>query len=265
VTDIQIVVIAVIQGLTEFLPVSSSGHLVIAPDLLGWRDQGLIIDIAVHVGTLGAVIIYLWRDIWLMLKGLAKVGKLEGNSGLYLLVNIILGTIPIVIAGALIYRYAGSALRNIEVVAWATLGFAVLLYIADKYSVTINRVEHLTWGRALFIGMAQIFALIPGASRSGTVITMARWLGFERREAARFSLLLSIPAIIGAGVIAIVDVIQLGSESMLSDFVLAAILSFISALISVFVMMSWLRKSTFMPIIVYRFGLGIILLFWVYQ
>ena len=197
-TLIQLAVIALIQGITEFLPISSSGHLVLIPSLTGWQDQGLVIDVAVHVGTLGAVMAYLWRDIWMMIAGLLKPGNIRRNPGLRLIAQLIVGTIPLVIVGAVVYKYLGDTLRSAVVVGWATLGFGVLLYLADRYTVTINRIEHMTWGRAFTIGVAQIFALIPGASRAGTTITMARLLGFERTDAARFSMLLSIPAIAAA-------------------------------------------------------------------
>ena len=207
-TLIQLAVIALIQGITEFLPISSSGHLVLIPILTGWQDQGLVIDVAVHVGTLGAVMTYLWRDIWMMITGLLKPGNIRRNPGLRLIAQIIVATIPLAIVGAVVYQYLGDSLRSAAVVGWATLGFGVLLYLADRFTVTINRIEHMTWGRAFTIGIAQIFALIPGASRAGTTITMARCLGFERTEAARFSMLLSIPAILAAGSAATLDLIS---------------------------------------------------------
>ena len=172
-TLIQLAVIALIQGITEFLPISSSGHLILIPSFTGWQDQGLVIDVAVHVGTLGAVMTYLWRDIWTMIAGVLKPGNIRRNPGLRLIAQLIVATIPLVIVGAFVYKYPGDTLRSAAVVGWATLGFGVLLYLADRYTVTINRIEHMTWGGAFTIGIAQIFALIPGASRAGTTITMA--------------------------------------------------------------------------------------------
>jgi len=261
---IQLAVIAIIQGITEFLPISSSGHLILIPSLTGWPDQGLVIDVAVHVGTLGAVMVYLWRDIWLMILGIAQPGHIRRNPGLRLIAQLALATVPLVIAGYVIYRYAGSTLRSAEVVGWSMLGFGALLYFADRYTVTINRLEHMTWGRAFLIGIAQIFALIPGASRAGTTITMSRVLGFERTDAARFSMLLSIPAIFASGGAVTKDLIDSGAEHVLADAVVAGAMSFFAAFIAVVLMMRWLRRASFTPFVIYRFALGGLILAWVY-
>jgi len=261
---IQQAVIAIIQGITEFLPISSSGHLILIPSLTGWQDQGMVIDVAVHVGTLGAVMVYLWRDIWLMIVGIAKPGNIRRNPGLRLVVQLAVGTIPLAIAGYVMYRYAGNALRSVEVIGWSTLGFGVLLYFADRYTVTINRLEHMTWGRAFLIGIAQIFALVPGASRAGTTITMARFLGFERTDAARFSMLLSIPAILASGGAVTKDLIDSGAEHVLADAVVTGAMSFVAAIIAVVVMMGWLRRASFTPFVIYRFALGGLILAWFY-
>ena len=264
-TLIQLAVIALIQGITEFLPISSSGHLVLIPSLTGWQDQGLVIDVAVHVGTLGAVMTYLWRDIWMMLRGIVRPGNIRRNPGLRLIAQLTVATVPLVIAGALVYRYMGDSLRSAAVVGWATLGFGVLLYLADRYTVTINRIEHMTWGRALTIGVAQVFALIPGASRAGTTITMARWLGFERTEAARFSMLLSIPAILAAGAAATLDLLESDAQHVLSDAVVAGAMAFVTAFVAVVLMMGWLKRASFTPFVVYRLFLGVGILVWAYS
>lgn len=260
----QLTVIALIQGITEFLPISSSGHLVLIPSVTGWRDQGLVIDVAVHIGTLGAVIAYLWRDIRMMVIGILKPVSLRLNDGLRLIFYLTVATIPLVIAGAIVYQYFGDTLRSAAVVGWATIGFGVLLYFADRYSVTINRLAHMTLGRAFTIGVAQILALIPGASRAGTTITMARWLGFERTEAARFSMLLSIPAIVASGVPVTAELIGSNAPQTLNDAIFAGTVAFITALVSVVLMMRWLKKASFMPFVVYRIVLGAGILVWVY-
>ena len=203
-TLVQLAVIALIQGLTEFLPISSSGHLILIPSVTGWQDQGLVIDVAVHVGTLGAVM-----------------------------------------------------LRSAVVVGWATIGFGVLLYIADRFTVTINRIEHMTWGRALIIGIAQVFALIPGASRAGTTITMARWLGF--------SMLMSIPAILAAGAAATLKLVEEGAEHVLADAIVAGAMAFVAAFVAIVLMMSWLRAASFTPFVIYRLLLGAAILVWAYN
>lgn len=265
VTLVQLAVIALIQGLTEFLPISSSGHLILIPSVTGWQDQGLVIDVAVHVGTLGAVMAYLWRDIWTMLKGLCKPGNVRRNPGLKLMAHLIVATIPVVIVGGLVFTHVGDMLRSAVVVGWATIGFGVLLYIADRFTVTINRVEHMTWGRALIIGIAQVFALIPGASRAGTTITMARWLGFERTDAARFSMLMSIPAILAAGGAATLKLIEDDAQHVLADAIVAGAMAFVAAFIAIVLMMSWLRTASFTPFVIYRLFLGVAILAWAYN
>ena len=265
VTLVQLAVIALIQGLTEFLPISSSGHLILIPSVTGWQDQGLVIDVAVHVGTLGAVMAYLWRDIWMMLKGMCKPGNVRRNPGLKLMAHLIIATIPVVIVGGLVFNYVGDMLRSAVVVGWATIGFGVLLYIADRFTVTINRVEHITWGRALIIGIAQVFALIPGASRAGTTITMARWLGLERTDAARFSMLMSIPAILAAGAAATLKLIKDDAQHVLADAIVAGAMSFVAAFIAIVLMMSWLKTASFTPFVIYRLFLGVAILVWAYN
>ena len=262
----HLAVIALIQGITEFLPVSSSGHLILIPSLTGWQDQGVIIDIAVHVGTLGAVMVYLWRDVAAMIRGVLKPGNVRRNPGLRLIGYLVVATVPIVIGGAVVLAELGSNSRNPAVVGWATLGFGVLLYLADRYTVTINRIEHMTAGRALIIGIAQVAALIPGASRSGVTITAARWLGFERRDAARFSMLMSIPTIIAAASAAVWELMQKGATHAEWQAVAVAIaLSFVAALVAIALMMSWLRRASFTPFVWYRLALGAAILWWAYS
>jgi undecaprenyl-diphosphatase len=262
---VQLAIIAAIQGITEFMPISSSGHLVIIPHLFEWRDQGLIIDIAVHFGTLAAVIVYLWRDIWQMLVRVFLPGQTHQAMGIEFLGQVALATIPLFIVGVLVYEFAIDSLRNTVVVGWATISFGILLYLSDKYTVTINRLEHMTWGKAFAIGLAQVFALIPGASRAGTTITMARWLGFERTDAVRFSMLLSIPAILAAGTLAIFDLLEQDNYSThLTEVIIAAFMAFLTALISIKILMHWLTRATFTPFVIYRVLLGGALLIWAY-
>ncbi len=260
----QLTVIALIQGITEFLPISSSGHLVLIPSITGWHDQGLVIDVAVHIGTLGAVMAYLWRDIGKIISGILKPGKVRLNFGLRLISYLTVATIPLVIVGAIVYEHIGASLRSAAVVGWATLGFGILLFFADRYSVTINRLEHMTIPRAFIIGVAQILALIPGASRAGTTITMARCLGFERVEAARFSMLLSIPAIVASGVPTTLELVGSDVPQALNDAIFAGTMAFITAFVSVFLMMRWLKKASYTPFVIYRIFLGVGILVWVY-
>ena len=205
---LHLLILAAVQGLTEFLPVSSSGHLVLACevfDRLGLdqpihaESDRLVIDIAVHVGTLLAVCLYFWRDIIDMLAGLLRLLAGRRGPGARLAFHIILATVPLVAVGFMAKDVITTLLRDVEVIAWATFGFGILLWLGDRLGMTVRRVEHMGTGEAFVIGLAQVLALVPGTSRSGITMTAARFLGYERAEAARFSLLLAIPAILAAG------------------------------------------------------------------
>ncbi|WP_193173380.1 undecaprenyl-diphosphate phosphatase [Nisaea nitritireducens] len=261
---LHLAILALVQGITEFLPISSSGHLVLVPYVMEWQDQGLMLDIAVHVGTLGAVMVYAWREIGMMLTGFWKLIRGRVDQGTRLMLQVILGSIPVVIAGYAIAKYAGGMLRSVEIIGWTTLGFGLLLGLADRVGMTVRRLEHMSYGGALAIGLAQVLALIPGTSRSGITMTMARFLGFERADAARFSLLLSIPAIAGAGTLSGIELWQSGDVSLTRDALTAAGLAFASALVAITLMMAWLKHAGFMPFVVYRILLGALLLYLVY-
>jgi len=261
---LHIVILALVQGITEFLPISSSGHLVLVPVLSGWPDQGLVIDVAVHVGTLGAVALYFWRDLWAMTAGIFRFIRGRRDAGAKLAGLVIIGTVPAVVAGYLLNKYYPGGIRGIEIIAWTTLVFGILLYVADQLGMTVRRVEHLRFGDVLIVGVAQALALIPGTSRSGITMTAARFLGFERREAARFSMLLSIPVIIGAGALKGLELYQRGDVQLTTDAFVAAGLSFFAALFTIALLMTWLKRSSFTPFVVYRIALGIFLLAAVY-
>lgn len=261
---LHLAILALVQGITEFLPISSSGHLVLVPYVMEWQDQGLLLDVAVHVGTLGAVMVYAWREIGMMLNGFWKLMRGRVDQGSRLMLQVVLGSIPVVIAGYTLNKYAGGMLRSVEIIGWTTLGFGLLLGLADRVGMTVRRLEHMSYGGALAIGIAQVLALIPGTSRSGITMTMARFLGFERADAARFSLLLSIPAIAGAGTLSGIELWQSGDVSLTRDAITAAGLAFASALVAITLMMTWLKHAGFMPFVVYRILLGALLLYLVY-
>lgn len=268
-TLLQLSLIAIIQGITEFLPVSSSGHLRLVPLVTGWPDQGLTIDIAVHVGTLGAVIIYFWRDMLSMSVGVAQILRGHNRPATRLVGHLIIASIPVIIAGTLLLHYgydsgALSFLRTIEVVGWTMLGFGIVLLFADRQGMTLRRLEHMSGGSALLIGLAQILALVPGTSRAGITITAARILGFERVEAARFALLMSVPAIISSATASGWRVYNSGNIQLGFEAILAAGLAFIAALISIAAMMRWLKYAGFTPFIIYRVALGAAILIWFY-
>ena len=204
---IQILVLAVVQGLTEFLPISSSAHLILSPYLFGFADQGLAFDIAVHLGSLFAVMLYFRREIvavtgdWF--RSLPGNGKSTANSRLGW--AIILGTIPVVIAGLMMKTLVENEFRSPLLIAVTTIGFGLLLWWADVRATRTRELASLRWKDALFIGMAQALALVPGTSRSGITMTAGLALGLDRTTAARFSFLLSIPAIAGAAVFEVAD------------------------------------------------------------
>lgn len=252
------------QGIAEFLPVSSSAHLILVPPLFGWADQGLAMDIAVHVGTLLAVMIYLRRDIVRLSIGAAKLvtGKFS-RDGL-LLPQLIAATIPAVVAGYFLESAVGTSLRSVEVVAWSTLFWGLILYAVDRFALTVRRIEHLTFGHAIAIGIAQAIALIPGTSRSGITMTAARALGFERTEAARLSLLMSMPVIFAAGALGIFRLDEQGHAGLDRDAVIACGLAFVTALVAIAGLMYWLRRASFTPFVIYRVITGIALLAWIY-
>ncbi len=260
----HILVLAIVQGLTEFLPISSSGHLILFGKVLGWPDQGLAIDVAVHVGSLVAVMAYFWRDVLQLFVGVGRLATGRGGYPAQLVRNIAVATVPVLIVGFLAKDYIATVLRDVEVIAWATLGFGVVLWLADKVGMTIRRMEHLGWGAALGIGLMQVLALIPGTSRSGITMTAGRLLGLERTEAARFSLLLSIPTIVAAGGLTGWDVYQAGDLRLGMDMAIAAGFSFLAALIAIAAMMSWLKHAGFGPFVLYRLALGGGLLWWAY-
>lgn len=243
---------------------SSSGHLVLVPWVTGWSDQGLLMDVAVHVGTLGAVMLYLYRDIGGMLAGLGRQLRGRRDPGARLFWLLVLATIPVVAAGYGLNRYLPGGIRGVEVIGWATLGFGLALWVADHLGMTVRRIEHLRVSDALIIGISQVLALIPGTSRSGITMTAARLMGMERPSAARFSMLMSIPTIIAAGVLKGWELYQTGNLKLAADVVLAAGLSLVAALIAIALMMAWLKRSGFGPFVIYRVALGGVILAYAY-
>jgi undecaprenyl-diphosphatase len=198
-TTLEIVVLAIIQGLTEFLPISSSAHLQLPSHLLGWKDQGLGFDVATHVGTLLAVLLYFKKDV--VELTIAWFASLKGNKSAQsnLAWCIIIGTIPAGLAGLLLKDFIEIYARSVTVIAATTIVFGLLLGWADKYATQTKVIDQITFKNALLIGLAQAMALIPGTSRSGITMTVGLMLGFDRQSAARFSFLLSIPIIVLAG------------------------------------------------------------------
>ncbi len=261
---IQILVLALVQGITEFLPVSSSGHLILVPAVTGWNDQGVVIDVATHVGTLVAVMIYFRADVMAMAAGFLRLVRRRFDPGARLALLVVVATLPTVIAGAVLHELGSDLFRSAAIIAWTTIGFGVLLGIVDRVCVATRPMESITFGGAVVFGLAQVLALVPGTSRSGITMTAGRVLGLDREAAARFSLLMSIPAILGAGTLAGWDLYRAGDVVLGLDALLAAVLSCIAALTAIALMMRWLRRASFLPFVIYRVVLGIVLLVWLY-
>lgn len=261
----QIVLLSFIQGVTEFLPVSSSGHLVLVPALCGWRDQGLMMDVAAHIGTLGSVIFYFRQDVVSLFKGFFSFLRGHFNENTQLLFNLIIATIPVVLLGFVFEKMIGDALRSVAVIAWVSIVFGIILYIADKYGDLVETVKDTTWKRAIVFGFAQCIALVNGVSRSGACLTAGRLMNYKRTDAARFAFLMSIPTITAAGTVKGYQLFKSDDLSLLNDAALIFGFSFIFGLGAIAFMMRWLQKSTLTPFVVYRIILGIGLLLSVYS
>lgn len=248
-----LVLVAAIQGLTEFLPVSSSGHLALIPIVTDQPYQGRAIDVAAHVGTLGAVLVYFWRDLLAMLTALRPGG--DGGQR-RLMTMLILATIPVFIIGFIVNEIDPAWLTSIHTLAAANLIFAAALRHADRLGSVERAMGDMRLKAAVLIGLAQCLALIPGASRSGVTMTAARYLGFDRVAAARFSLLLSIPTIAGAGLLKGLDIVKDGDTALGMDAAIVAALSFGFALAAIGWMLRWLTRADFRIFVWYRLALG---------
>ncbi len=265
-TTFNLLLIALIQGITEFLPISSSGHLILLPSLTGLDDQGQIIDVAAHLGTLCAVILYFWPDVRLALFGTFRLlrGKID-TQGAFLALCLLIATIPVILFG-LFLKFTGlsEAIRGIAIIGWTMIIFGVLLYWADQTGPIEKTAEKWTLKDALQMGVWQAIALIPGTSRSGITITAARMLGYTRTDAARLSMLMSIPTIIASGALLSLDVIGTADAGALRDIGIVVAMSFAAALAALTLMMRLLRAVSYTPYVIYRLGLGTILLWIAY-
>lgn len=262
----SLVIIAIIQGITEFLPVSSSGHLILLPRLTGIKDQGLVIDVAVHVGTLVAVILFFWRDVAEGLTGLGRLARGRVDTpGARLALCLIVATVPVIVVG-LILKVTGivEMLRSVAVIGWTMIIFGIFLYWADRRGDTRKGVRDWSIGDAVILGLWQAAALIPGTSRSGATITGARALGYGREDAARVSMLMSIPTIISSALLVGGDVVAQADAQMALEAAIAAAFAFAAALAALWLMMRLLRTVSFTPYVIYRLVLGMTLLWIAY-
>lgn len=251
--------LALIQGLTEFLPISSSAHLILPSAIFGWPDQGLAFDVAVHFGTLGAVILSLRVEIkrimTAMLVGFGR--RYPRHARLGWLIG--LATFPAVLSGLLAKDFVETSLRNEFVIALATVGFGLLLWWAH-YQRGRSGFGGIDLRQAALIGCAQALALIPGTSRSGITLTAALWLGLSRRVAAKFSFLLSVPIILGAATLKINDLIEVSEPVAWDTIVVGIIVSFLSAYLCIQLFLGWIQRIGLLPFVAYRLALGMILL-----
>ena len=261
-TTLQIVVLAIVQGLTEFLPISSSGHLVLVPYLVAWTDQGLAFDVAVHFGSLIAVCVFFREDIMGLLRGSLRIlGGDVSSPQSYMALAIALGTIPAAAAGLLFASWIEANLRDPSIIVYTLAGYGILMALADRFARRDKGIAEVRIRDAVIIGVAQALALVPGTSRSGVTITAGRLLGFERQDAARFSFLLSAPVILLA-------TLYKGGELLLGDMpvawgelALGAAVSAIVAYISIEFFMRFVSRIGLAPFAIYRLALAGLILY----
>ena len=248
----EILLLSLIQGVSEFLPISSAAHLILASNIYEFKNQSLLIDISLHLGSLLAILFYFRNEIF----------NLKNNLNLFY--KIIIATIPLVIIGYFLYSTGIIyEFRNIKVIVWTTFGGAILLHIADRRKIFNNLENSFNYKSALIIGLFQIIALIPGTSRAGITITAGRILGFDRTDSAKISFYLSIPALAGASAIGIKDLLK---ENIEFNFIVLVgiFLSFIFSLITIKYFLKFIRKFSFKIFVFYRIILSLILLYIIY-
>ncbi|MEQ6899703.1 undecaprenyl-diphosphate phosphatase [Nocardioides sp. YIM 152588] len=262
---LQAIFLGVLQGLTEFLPISSSAHLRIFPELFGWGDPGAAFTAVIQIGTEVAVLLYFWRDIWRIARAwvlsLFKPehrGTLDARMGWY----VILGSLPIVILGILLKDVIESDFRNLWVIGTTLIVLGVILGIADRVGRTDREIKHLRLRDALLMGVAQACALIPGVSRSGATISMGRFLGFDRAAATRFAFLLAIPAVVGAGLFELQEISHVGEAAPgeaaygWGPTITATIVSFLVGYAAIAWLLRYVSTHSYRPFVIYRVVLG---------
>lgn len=261
-TLIQIIVLAVVQGLTEVLPISSSGHLVLVPSIFGWTDQGLVFDVAVHFGSLAAVCVFFRHDIGGLIRGVLAL--LAGNTRTpetHMAINIAVGTIPAAVAGLAFAGWIATNLRNPDVVVTTLIGYGVLLAVADRLGRRTRVIPEVTVKDSLIIGLAQALALVPGTSRSGVTITAGMALGLKRRDAARFSFLLSAPVILLATIYEVVMLVTAEAAVPWKNLGLAALISGLVAYLSIDFFMRFVSRIGLVPFAIYRVLLAVVIIY----
>ena len=255
---VRATVLALVQGLTEFLPISSSAHLILPAALLDWEDQGLAFDVAVHLGTLLAVVSYFRRDLLrLFLAWLASFGGAR-NADARLAWLLILATLPAVVAGLLLQDVVQEHLRSIRVIAVTTILFGLVIMLADLRSKGTRGLPQLGWKSALFIGLAQAFALVPGTSRSGVTMAAGLFCNLDRESASRFSFLMAVPAISGASLLLGLELLQAPAVNWL-ELGYSLLLSALVAFLCIHYFLKVISAIGFLPFVLYRIILGVVL------
>lgn len=265
---LKAILLGVVQGLTEFLPISSTAHLRIVPSFFGWGDIGASYTAVIQVGTMIAIILYFRNDLMNMTKAMLLSIKTKDykSKDTRLLIMIILGTIPIVIFGFLLKNLIRNQFRSMYIMAGSLIFFSIILYIADKYTKKKVNLETITTKDGIIIGFFQALALIPGASRSGSTISGAFFRNMTREDAARFSFLLSIPAVLLSGVFELFSqrATLLSGESVILSLVIATVVSGVVGYWSIWFLLSYIKKHSMMLFVVYRIVFGILIIILLY-
>ena len=261
-TDLQVIVLAIVQGLTEFLPISSSGHLVLVPTVFGWSDQGMAFDVAMHFGSLTAVLIYFRGDITMLLRGALQVASINLETiEARLALAIGVGTIPAAVVGLALGGWIGANLRSPTVIAGTLAGYAVIMILVDRFGRKERDLRSIGIRDVLIIGVAQALALVPGTSRSGVTISAGLALGFSRTEAARFSFLLAVPVILLATAYELTILATSDIEVAWGQLAFGAVVSAIVAYLSIEFFMRFVNRVGLLPFALYRIVLAAIVLY----
>ncbi len=258
----DVFILSLIQGITEFLPLSSTGHVILLSQLLHIPSLGRLTEISLHFGTLLVIFVYFWRDLVTMIEGLFFALKGKFLPGLWLVLFLCAATIPAAIAGYMLHKYGGGFGRTMPVIGWVSIISGIALYLVDQECSATKALSHLKLHDAILIGLLQVVAFIPGASRSGMTIIGGRLRGLKRAESVRFSFLLSIPTVLGAVTLTFLELVEIQQVSYSPDLFIAIGLSFSTGLGILFLMMWWIRKFTFTLFAIYRVIFGVFILWY---
>jgi len=258
------IAMAAVQAVTTFLPVGLTAHRLAITTLLGWSVLTTPETLAVYVGLLLAVGAYFWRDMAAITVGVGQIIRGRRETEARLLLFLIVAAIPLGVVGFVIRDTPLASFTSLTAIGWVHMIFGVILYFSDHIGVTVRRISHMTWSAALAIGVAQILALVPGIGRCAIAVTISRLLGFERIETARFALLLALPTLLGTIALTSFDLVKLGAAQFDADAAIAGLTAFAVGLLTIALMMSWLKRKSFAPFAFYRMIAGAALLGWIY-